>query len=145
MNCDLCGKEGELVRAAIEGTELNVCQRCGRFGKVLGKQPSVKAPKVEKPKKSEPLLVINPKFPAMIKQKREELGMKQGELAKAISEKESVIHKLETGTVPGIELAKKLEGFLRIKLIEEYREDSESVQRGKGAGLTLGDFIKVKK
>jgi len=35
MNCDICGSEERLFRALIEGTELSVCKKCGRFGKII--------------------------------------------------------------------------------------------------------------
>jgi ribosome-binding protein aMBF1 (putative translation factor) len=34
--CDLCGKGMEkLLRAEVEGTELTVCEGCGKYGVVL--------------------------------------------------------------------------------------------------------------
>ena len=76
------------------------------------------------------------------------MGLKQEDLAKEIAEKESVIHWLETGRhEPSLELARKLEKFLGIRLIDEAEE-------GTGGGIisaeskgkyTLGDFIKIKK
>ncbi len=130
MQCDLCGSTKNLVRAKIEGTELIVCQECAKFGTVLGpiktkpekpKQEPVKQP--TKPSIEEEILIINPDYPAIIKKAREKLGLKQSEFAKLIKEKESVVHKLETGELePSIKLAKKLEHVLKIKLIEQYHE-----------------------
>ena len=37
MNCDMCGKSGDIHVALVEGTELNVCDNCARFGKILRK------------------------------------------------------------------------------------------------------------
>lgn len=143
----MCGKEGVLVRALIEGTELNVCGKCAKYGKTLGNvsKPVIHQPKIEKPRSNEPMTVINPNFSNLVKQKREQLGLKQEELAKALSEKESLIQKIESGVVPSMGLARKLELFLKIKLVEEYREETDSIQKGKTAELTLGDFIKIKK
>ena len=131
MQCDLCGATKNLVRAKIEGTELIVCQECAKFGTVLGpiktKQEKAKKRKKEKqtikPSTEEEILIINPNYPTIIKKAREKLGLKQSEFAKLIREKESVVHKLETGELePSIKLAKKLEHILKIKLIEQYHE-----------------------
>ena len=35
--CDMCGKETKLIVALIENTELNVCEKCGKFGKIIRK------------------------------------------------------------------------------------------------------------
>ena len=43
--CDMCGKETDLVVALIEGTELNVCRECGKFGKILRKLKTEELPK----------------------------------------------------------------------------------------------------
>lgn len=148
INCDLCGKvEERLHRAIIEGVELNVCSGCSKFGKVLStkeifsKKTIVKAePKEEKIE----LLVEN--YADIIKKKRESMGLTQKDFANKINEKETTIHKIETGTLtPPLPLAKKLEKILGIKLIEEYLEKQESFKRAKAEGFTLGDFIKIKK
>ena len=131
MQCDLCGATKNLVRAKIEGTELIVCQECAKFGTILGpiktKQEKAKKRKKEKqtikPSTEEEILIINPNYPTIIKKAREKLGLKQSEFAELIKEKESVVHKLETGELePSIKLAKKLEHILKIKLIEQYHE-----------------------
>jgi putative transcription factor len=73
--------------------------------------------------------------------------LKQEELAKKIAEKESVIHKLESGSIiPAIPLARKLEKFLRIALVETIEVDSPetSDRRSSSDGLTLGDLIRIK-
>ena len=56
MQCDLCGKEDELYLALIEGTELNVCKNCSKFGKIIKKiireTKEIKEKEVKKKKKS---------------------------------------------------------------------------------------------
>ena len=85
-------------------------------------------------------------YPQIIKKSRESIGLTQKDFANKINEKESVIHKIETGTLePSLELAKKLEKFLKIKLIEEHEESHEKFKKSKEEGFTLGDFIHVKK
>jgi len=69
--------------------------------------------------------------------------MTQKEFAKKISEKESTVHQIESGnSEPTIALAKKLQKFLKIRLIESYEESNQSVKQENTEGFTLGDFIK---
>lgn len=151
INCDLCGKtEERLSRALIEGVELNVCPACSKFGEVLApvkkfvlKSPSRKAPVEEKEEKIE-LLVEG--YADIIKKKRELIGLTQKDFAKKINEKESIVHKIETGIFePSLSFAKKLEKALGVKLIEEHEEKHEAIKRKKFEGFTLGDFIKLKR
>lgn len=148
INCDLCGKvEERLLKAMIEGVELNVCSACSKFGKVLvhTKKPyEVKIKKLEEKEEKIELLVEN--YAEIIKKKRESMGLTQKDFANKINEKEITIHKIETGTLtPPLLLARKLEKILGVKLIEEYLEKQESFKRAKTEGFTLGDFIKIKK
>ena len=153
MQCDLCGAKTEnLFRAIVEGTELNVCKDCAKYGKVIEKKPikPVEERKEYVKKSAEPekeiIQVIVPDFAQRIKKKRESLGLKQKDFAKKISEKESLIHNIETGSFkPSISLAVKLEKFLKIKLIEEYEEEHKKSSETKAEGFTIGDLIKVKK
>ena len=53
---------------------------------------------------------------------------------------------METGEfTPTIEIAKKLERFLNIKLIEEYKEEKIAQEKTSSKALTVGDLIKIKK
>lgn len=154
MNCDICGRKGEIYRAVIEDAQMNVCQSCGSFGKLLEKIYSIKkvgkekvtlAEKMNVPEEME-LVVEN--FSDVIKSTREKGGMTQKEFAKKINEKESVVHKIETGNIkPSITMARKLEKILKVKLIEEYEEshDKGEASGSKNNYLTIGDFIKVRK
>ena len=150
INCDLCGRTTEsLAKAIIEGVQLDVCTECAKFGKVIPiKRPSAKeqikqiAKQQEKEERIE-LLVED--YAEIIKKKREEIGLTQKEFANRINEKESTIHKIETGALePPLYLAKKLEKALGIKLIEQHEERHENPRKSKIEGFTLGDFINVK-
>lgn len=141
-SCELCGAFGNLTKAIIEGSLLNVCDNCVKFGKaIIVKQQPVKQVKREA---VEIVNVINPNYPKLIKDAREKSGMKQEDLAKKIDEKISIIHKLETGHLqPTILLAKKLERILNINLIEIYQETHDKLNL-KDSSLTIGDLIGVK-
>ena len=148
MLCDICGSEGKLYKAVVEFAELNVCEKCNKFGKVIGpvKQYEEKIP-IKKIIDEQPefMEMVTENYAGIIKKKRESLGLTQKEFANKISEKESVIHQLESKHYkPSITLAKKIERFLKIKLIEEYEEMHEKSKHSKAETFTIGDFIKIK-
>ena len=144
-NCDMCGNDSELFLTSIEGTELSVCKNCAGHGNVIKKVKSqlIEKHKVKIKSEKEILELINPDFNKIIKEKREKLRLTQEDLAKKISEKVSVIHKIETKEFePNIDLAKKLERFLKVKLIEEYKEEGSNLKITKAEKFTIGDFVK---
>ena len=147
MGCDMCGRQEDIYRTVIEDVELSVCEKCAKFGKVLEPRSSPEKSYARgHPKQSaEKTEALAENFSQMIKSKRESLGMTQKEFAMKINEKESIVHKLETGEFePPIQLARKLEKILRIKIVEEYEETNEKPEKAKTAGFTIGDFIKIK-
>jgi len=146
MKCDMCGSVGKLYEAIIEDAELKVCHECSKFGKVIGivKQEEPNKTKSEEPK-TEIMNIVVDDYAEKIRKKRESLGLNQKEFAKKISEKESLIQKIESGHFdPSIGLAKKISGLLKIKLIEEYEEKHEPQSRTKTDAFTIGDLIKTK-
>ncbi|MBI2136613.1 TIGR00270 family protein [Candidatus Woesearchaeota archaeon] len=153
MLCDLCGKQGELYRAKIEGSELIVCGNCSKYGKVLGViRPALKnADKAatneqylnEKPKEPEEFIIAN--YSELIRKKREQLKLNQEDFAKLLNEKLSILHKIETNSFEmPLDQAKKFEKILHIKLVEVFKEPDVKIQQDKKEGFTLGDFIKIK-
>ncbi|PIN70460.1 TIGR00270 family protein [Candidatus Woesearchaeota archaeon CG11_big_fil_rev_8_21_14_0_20_43_8] len=154
MQCDMCGQDGFLFCTEVEGTRLDLCQNCSKFGKVLfSKRPvmkkeSKKAKIVEKAPEPEIIELLVEDYANKIKSAREKLGLKQIEFAKRISEKESIVQNMETGKFqPPITLARKLERFLNIRLVEEIEEKpiAKDDAKPKDGPLTLGDFVKVRK
>ncbi len=155
INCDLCGKVDEkLFRTLIENVELNVCSDCSKFGKVIAsvhrpgpKEQHMKfVQQINPQEKEERIELFVENYADLIKKKRESMGLSQKDFALKINEKESTIHKIETGIFhPNIALAKRLEKFLGIKLIEEHQETHEKSKKSKGEGFTIGDFIKLDK
>lgn len=149
----MCGKISDsLFTARIEGVVMEVCEPCSRHGEIL-KRPEVKAaarlpargmPWQQSPK--ELVLMIRDDLGEIIKKEREKRDLKQEELAKMLAERESVIHKLESGTFePSLELARKLEKFFKIKLIEQHEEEHTKQPATADSGPTIGDFVKIKK
>ena len=149
INCDLCGKSEEnLVRAAIENAELNVCPDCTKFGKVLASlkgQAYINNPKnnaAMPEEKEEKVKLLSEDYSESIKKARQAMGLSQKDFAARINEKESVIHKVEIGALePSFLLAEKLEKALNIKIIEEHHENHQAFKKKRNEGFTLGDFI----
>jgi putative transcription factor len=147
-NCDLCGKETSLSRVDVEGTELMVCGGCSSFGKVLDtprQAGQFKRKKVQLPTELEQTEGIITGFAQLIKSGRERLGLKQEDFARKINEKASVLHKVETGSIePPINLARKLERALNIRLITAIEVDVHKKERKASGGMTVGDLITFK-
>ena len=147
MSCELCGRNNELVQAVVEGSMLNVCKECSKFGNVIAVQktrPIIQS-KIKKIIEEEILEIVKPDFSITIKEAREKLGLKQEELAKRLNEKESLMHKIESNSItPSISLARKLEKALGIKIVQVYREDEKRKVNLKDESLTIGDLIKIK-
>ena len=152
----MCGKEKlHLYKAIVEGSLISVCEGCKEFGEVI----SVEKPKINKPvkekKESKPNFVDEEKqeiivdnSSEIIKEAREKKEITQENLAKSIAEKESVIQKVESNQMAlSLNLAKKLEQFLRIKLIEQFNPDKKPIKgfNIKDEALTIGDMIRLRK
>lgn len=148
----MCGKSGDIHVALVEGTELNVCDNCARFGKILRKVEIEEQHKKKKKEKiikaqEEPVIIeaIIEDYAQRIRKAREKLGLKQKDFARKISEKESLVSAFETGKIePSLKMAQKLEKMLGIKLIEEVEEKKEKTEQIKSEEFTIGDFIKTK-
>lgn len=158
MDCDMCGREQAVLKAAVEGSTMSVCEGCSRFGKVVGRIAVAAAARkkqekaaVAAPEDETEFVVAN--FGQLLKKKREELGrkledgfMKLEDFAKRISVKESVLHKMETGEfMPNIEEAKRIGKLLGLRLVEKAEAVESIVPEPKKDQLTLGDMIKIKK
>ena len=150
----MCGKESRLFKTDVEGSILNLCNGCSKFGKVIAvvrvEDPKVKKKvekvKLERQKEEEVIPSIVPDYGDIIKKKREQLGMNQEDFAKKLNEKASLIHKIEIGHFePPMDLARKIEGFLHINLVEKGEVKVGKLDKAKGDNFTIGDFIKVKK
>ncbi len=167
MRCEVCGRKiyGKSYRVMIEGAKLTVCGKCAKLGKITWEEtkpktlmPSAKAPtrrltlktKSKKPPQatveSGPELVED--FDVKIRQARRKLGLSHKELGRKISEKVSVLKKIETGKMtPDNRLATRLEHTLKIKLLVQASE--EKVPKAKIKPIsherTLGDLIQLDK
>lgn len=145
MLCELCGREikyGESIK--IEGAVITVCKSCAKMGVRVGKVSTENKPrKIVRRDFPEEDIVID--YAERIRSAREKLNLKQEELARKINEKDSVIARIESGKmIPSMELAKKLEKFLKISLIEIVPPETPLLKKGGDGPLTLGDVVKIK-
>ena len=147
--CEICGRESLLSRTKIENTELLVCGSCSTFGKVI--KTNIEEPEVPKARKpqiyNETVEIIPEGYGKKVKDARTWAGLNQKEFAFKLSEKESVINKIESEhLMPTLELAKKIERLCEIKIIESYKEEKkpEDNINFRDGGLTIGDIIKLK-
>ena len=168
MLCELCGKEAGPTRPAfIEGTKLNVCQNCMRFGEEYKAQQSAGKKTANAPAPS--AVVIEERlqkrekrmqtkdvyastqsveliddYGSAIKEARLAAGMDLEQFAASIFEKKGILAKVEANDlVPDEKLMKKIEKALNIKLTEVV-QSTPGTNRTPGAKMTLENFIKKK-
>jgi len=134
MICELCGRDtGFLSSVRIGSTVSRACSGCKRYGTAVGgmTMPSHANPAlimqsrptrsvvVSVPAEAEKEEVVVSDFSSKISSARQRKGLKQGELARKLMEKESVIKAVETGRRrPNLRLARRLEKTLGVNLVE---------------------------
>jgi putative transcription factor len=138
--CEICGAKATR-KTKIDSAVLNVCDKCVGFGK------EITVPKIVEFKKVLPVIDIgNPvksDFNILIRNARDRMKLTQDDLAKRLSEKLSIIKRVEDGWEPSPALISKLEKFFNIKLTEEVEERTASKKRGKEK-LTIGDIVEIR-
>ncbi len=148
--CEMCGKKPAKFNTAIEGTTMHVCADCASFGEIKGRS-DVRIVYKEKPKfeKKEPTIIFIQGYGARVKRAREKLGLKQEEMAKRLNERESLLHQIESEHLkPSVELARKLERELHVKIVEEISDEESHanpttpLHAQKNSAYTFGDYIK---
>ena len=145
--CEMCGKEGDLVDAIVEGAVMNICLGCSNHGSVITiNQPVVerKRTMIREDEEIGAMEVIVEDYADKIKKARERKTITQEDLAKSIAEKESVIHQLESGKLkPNFKLAHKLEVFLGVNLVDkvETKLRKEKNIDFKDTNVTIGDIV----
>ena len=152
MKCEVCGREipGKPIRAVIEGAKLLVCPECARYASGTWKEGKPKPPVVAKPRVTRRLkapeeLELVPDFGRLVRGARERRRLSQEELGRMVGEKASVIRRIESGKMaPSMELARKLERTLGIKLLEPPPEAPAPTKAVKIPTLTLGDVVKLR-
>ena len=145
MQCAVCGREAKLVKIELEGAIVEVCDKCSSLGKQVAipeYKPVKRGIKLEFKEDDKEVV---PKYGKLIENARMKKGLSREEFAKALAEKESVVRRLELEEmVPDMELARKIESLLGIKLVEDYKDVKVKKEEKKKLGLTLGDIVELK-
>jgi len=167
VECELCGRPivGRAYKIYVEGAELTVCNSC--YIKVMSRKSQTRAEVVgvRKPaitrtysKPKSPIRRTSRRTPSLdmeyevvedyaqrIRRAREKLGWSLSILAQKVREKESVLRRIEQGRLtPPIDLARRLEKILGIKLLEPTVEEHLPKRIG-DKDLTLGDIVVIRK
>jgi putative transcription factor len=142
MLCEMCGKDVEQTsRVRIEGSVLQLCADCAKFGKALDPPPAPAAAVVALPRRS-PYgggasraavghralqerdlyteigeMELAPDWAKRIRIAREALKWTPEEFGKKLNEKKSVVLKLESGGMhPPDDLVRRVERLLKVRL-----------------------------
>ena len=145
------------MRIRLDGVILNVCSACAkRYSKYIVRDNMTRSsmPRPQRivrtrvqPRLRELEYEVVEDYNIRIRKARENLGLTRELLAQELGEKESVIRRIEEGRlVPTIDMARKLERILKIKLLEPAESISyeKYVKRGRNMVLTLGDIVVIK-
>jgi|SRR5579871_3141194 len=143
MLCEMCGKDVEVPNTVrVEGTTLQVCNDCRRFGTAVGADGAplpaaqgsgggasapvaiderlrVRARRMEERDLFQelPEMELLPDWPKRIRQAREKLGWSPEDLGKKLNEKKSLVLKLESGGFhPPDATVRKVEHLLKVRL-----------------------------
>ena len=160
MICEMCGKDVPQTRTVIvEGTRLNVCPGCAKFGEDYRSPSAGGAPvsqtvidqrleRRERRMKSKDIYAgtasveLIEDYGGAIREAREARGMDLEQFAASIQEKKGLLAKVEANNqIPDDKLIKKIEKALDIKLTEAVQSGG-TMGGGRSDGMTLGNFIK---
>jgi len=156
MDCEICGEsiKGEATTIEIDGTILNVCSKCSKYGKKIytKKDATSKRPLGQKTTFKTTKNVIEIKeevvsdYNEIIRREREARGWDQKDLAKKINEKESIIKKIEKRDI-GLDdtVREKLEKLFKIRLTEPIKDVHTYKGDNVKKDLTLGDVVNIKR
>jgi putative transcription factor len=166
QTCELCGRPiyGKAYKVVVEGVELTVCASCylkllknKGLAKKTKEQPqsakrttqSYSKTKRVRRSKTENYDIVED-YAKRIREARERLGLSRADLARKVQEREVTLGKIETGRLmPTIDLARRLERVLKIKLLEPVIDEDEEASTNPNSRpksvLTLGDIAVLKK
>ncbi|HIP66526.1 MAG TPA: TIGR00270 family protein [Candidatus Nanopusillus sp.] len=145
MICEICGKKSDkLSTIMVDGAILHVCSECRKYGREVeikyGKVDEIRKPKVTTVPIYDEEIVDN--YHIILRKYREEKGLTQEEMAKILNIKSSTYRSIEEGKIkPTIDLAKKIEKILKIKIIKKVILFEEG--ENKSFELTVADIIRL--
>ena len=143
--CELCGRQmKDAYIVSVEGADLRVCAGCAKGKKVLYREVEDRPRPGQKKaiRKTDDDLELVDGYGAKIHAARDRMQLPLKVLAEMINEKEAHLLRVEEEkTKPSIELTKKIEKALNIR-ITQPKDDGPKVNTGKKqGGATLGDFF----
>ncbi len=143
--CELCGRQTrDVYIVSIEGADLRVCASCAKGKKVLYREVEARKGSIQRKtiKKTEEELELVEGYGKKIHAARDQMQLPLKVLAEMINEKEPHLLRVEEEkTIPSIELTKKIEKALNIKITQQ-KDDGPGSGTGKKPGsVTLGDFF----
>ena len=123
MDCEICGRNGNLNLVSLRGTQMNVCSKCNKYGVEVPKEIIQDyKPKIIRKVSSdeEDSFEYNENYSKAIQKARQQKNLNRKQLAQQINESESLLAKIEAGKIkPTEKVIKKLEKFLKIKIHTE--------------------------
>jgi len=152
--CELCGKPitGRPIRSVVDGVEMILCIDCylklskGGRARLAKAPPNVKAATgrlAQKRARIKEVYDLAEDYYERIRRAREDRGWSTATLAQKLRISESLLRKIESGKVkPSIDLAKRIEKLLKIKLLEPVIEE-ESYYGYDQDYVTLGDIVVI--
>jgi len=151
--CELCGSPtgGRPYRALVDGVEMILCASCylklsrtGRAVLAAERRPrkAVRRPRAPRRLPLEAYDIVEDYY-ERIREAREARGWSTSVLAQKLRISESMLRKIEQGKLkPSIDLARRMEKLLRVKLLEPLY-DEEEYEYGGSTTVTLGDIVVV--
>ena len=159
-SCEMCGRDVPgLRKALIEGTSMNVCGNCVKFGveqagaqtEVTGRS-RITASLESRAKRSQPRdiyageeMELAPDYGERVRKARQRTGLSVEDFGKKINERATILAKVESGSYhPDDGLVAKLEKELNVKLKEKVEKPAAGLSgpQTPDRALTLGDLIK---
>ena len=156
--CDICGAKivGRPYIALVDGVEMVLCASCylklSRSGRAklirIGElsEGEEKTKRIRRRRKYKVTYEVVEDYADKITSARIKKGLSLKELAQKLRISENMLRKIEQGRFkPNIDLARKMESILSIKLLEPT-EEPEDVEFEKKEELpTLGDIVVIRR
>ena len=154
LYCEICGRpiRGQGHRVLLDGAEVVLCDECfaklsksGRVAPVPARKVSVARGGRQPARPRQEQMELVEDYPDIIRRAREAMGWTQAALAQKLRVSEDLVRKIEQGKVkPTIELARKMESLLKVKLLQPVELEEEELPPA-DEGLTLGDVVVVRR
>lgn len=156
LYCEICGFPiaGRPYKAVVEGVEMVLCASCysklARSGRAKPLKESerrvARAKPVRIPRRTPEMYEVVEDYPDRIREARIRKGYTLKELAQKLRISESLLRSIEQGRFkPGIDLARRMERLLGVKLLEPVEEDYFEEEDARRDLPTLGDIVVVRR